>query len=205
MVNGRSRIAGCGLNLPVDRRCQRERLGFGISRLRLGVSRLASPARKGFTLLEILLALALIALLAGVLISGSADLIGDKPTTPEEVFWKAVQRARSGALSGERDVRLSFDAKDKAFVLDDGVKPQTLPVPPMRDLTVDLLAAQGGNSSILIGGEVVDSKVIPYVTFYADGTCTPFRVQFRAGGPARVIGIDPWTCARVLPRPEGSS
>ncbi|MEI7551665.1 MAG: GspH/FimT family pseudopilin [Verrucomicrobiota bacterium] len=164
-----------------------------------------AAARRGFTLLEILLALALIALLSGVLISGSAQLLANRPTTPEEVFWAAVQQARAAALKTEREVRLSFDPKDQNFVLDDGAARQVLPVPPTRDLTVDLLAAQASRGSVLIGGDVVDTQTIPYATFYTDGTCTPFRVQFRTGGAARLLTLDPWTCARVLPRPEGGS
>jgi prepilin-type N-terminal cleavage/methylation domain-containing protein len=144
----------------------------------------------GFTLLEIMLALALIAL--------------DKPVSPEDVFWRAVQQARKSALTNERDVRLSFTAKDLAFVLDDGTASQSLPVPSSRDLTVNFLSAQAGGASVLIGGEVVDAQTIPFVTFYVDGTCSPFRVQFRGTGAARILAIDPWTCAKVLPRVEGT-
>ena len=39
----------------------------------------------------------------------------------------------------------------------------------------------------------------PQVIFYPDGTCTPFRVQFRMPDRASVLTIDPWTCAEVLP------
>ncbi|MDB6093453.1 MAG: hypothetical protein JWM32_1015 [Verrucomicrobia bacterium] len=164
----------------------------------------ASPAGAGFTLLEILLALALMALLAGVLVSGSAHLIGDKPSTAEDVFWKAMQQGRKGALTSERDVRLNFDPKEKNFVLDDGVSTQLLAVPPAKDLTVDFLSAQAGRGLVLIGGEAVDAQTVPFVTLYADGTCTPFRVQFRKGGPAHILAIDPWTCAQVLPKVEGT-
>ena len=72
----------------------------------------------------------------------------------------------------------------------------------MRELTVDFLSAQPGQSSVLIGGELVDTKTVPAVTFYPDGTCSPFRAQFRAGGAAKVLSIDPWTCAQVLPKVE---
>ncbi|HNC24879.1 MAG TPA: GspH/FimT family pseudopilin [Opitutaceae bacterium] len=162
-------------------------------------------ANRAFTLLEVILAVALLALLAGVLVSGSADLIGDKPVTAEDVFWKATLRARSAALNGEREVRLSFDAKDKVFVLDDGVAPQKLTLPPGRDANVDFLAGQAAGNSILVGGELMESKPIAYVTFYPDGTCTSFRVQFRSGATARVVAIDPWTCAKILPPSDGSS
>lgn len=158
----------------------------------------------GFTLLEILLAIALMGLLAAVLVTGSVNLLSEKPATPEAVFWQAVQQSRALALTIEREVRLSFDPKLQAFVLDDGASPQTLPVPAVRELTVDFLSAQAGLSSVLIGGELVDTKTVSAVTFYPDGTCSPFRAQFRSGGAARVLSIDPWTCAQVLPRVEGT-
>ena len=161
-------------------------------------------ATRAFTLLEILLALALMGLLAAVLVSGSARLIGDQPVTPEDVFRKAVQQARAAALNNEREIRLSFDRKEFAFVLDDGVTPTSLAVPPNHDLTVDFLSAQAGGSSVLIGGNLVDTKTVPFVTFYPDGTCSAFRVQFRSGGPVHVLAFDPWTCAPVLPRPEAT-
>ncbi|MBS0662063.1 MAG: prepilin-type N-terminal cleavage/methylation domain-containing protein [Verrucomicrobia bacterium] len=160
---------------------------------------------RAFTLLEIILAIAVLALLAGVLVSASADLIGDKPVSAEDVFWKATQRARAAALNGEHEVRLSFEPKDKVFILDDGVTPQKLALPPGRDAEVDFLAGQATGNSILVGGELMESKPIPFVTFYPDGTCSSFRVQFRAGNSARVVAIDPWTCAKILPPTDGGS
>ena len=159
---------------------------------------------RAFTLLEILLAIALMGLLAAVLVTGGANLLSDKPATPEAVFWKAVQQSRASALTVEHEVRLSYDSKNQAFVLDDGSSPLTLPVPAVRELTVDFLAAAPGQSSVLIGGELVDTKTVPAVTFYPDGTCSPFRAQFRSGGAARVLSIDPWTCAQVLPRADAT-
>jgi hypothetical protein len=120
------------------------------------------------------------------------------------VFWKAVRQSRQASLTAEREVRLSYDSKGQTFVLDDGAARQSLPVPATRDLAVDFLSAQPGAASVLIGGELVDTRTVPAVTFYPDGTCSPFRVQFRAGGAAHVLAIDPWTCAQVLPRAEAS-
>jgi general secretion pathway protein H len=160
--------------------------------------------RGAFTLLEILLAIALMGLIAAVLVTGGTEMLSDKPATPEAVFWKAVQRSRLAALSAEREVRLAYDPKTQAFVVDDGVTPQSLPVPVTKELTVDFLSAQPGQSSVLIGGELVDTKTIPAVSFYPDGTCAPFRAQFRTGGAAHVLAIDPWTCAPVLTRAEAT-
>ena len=157
-----------------------------------------------FTLLEILLALALIGLLAGALVTISVRLTDAKPATPEAVFWEAVTEARKSALKHEQEERLSFDDKEKQFVLaPDG---KTFAVPKAtHELTVDFLLAQSDNgSSVLIGGQLVDTKTVPSVTFFADGTCTPFRLQIRTDGPAKLLAIDPWTCAPVLPPKDGN-
>jgi prepilin-type N-terminal cleavage/methylation domain-containing protein len=176
----------------------------------------ARPPRRAFTLLEILLVLALLALLLGATVNVSAHLIGDKSLTADDVFWKALNAARKQALMSQQDVRLSFDVKTKSFVIDANAGPQTgadasaqastgpgpgaqtFPVPSSDKLTVDFLSADKSNSSVLIGGEMLETGSMPFVTFYSDGTCSPFRVQFHLTGTARIIAIDPWTCAEVL-------
>lgn len=152
----------------------------------------------GFTLLEILLAIALIGLLSAAMVSGVAQLVDSKPKSPVEVFWEAAHAARRAALKSEIETRLSYDSKDKQFVVTDIQGVQKFPVVAERELTIDLLHAQSSGGSILIAGELMDTKTLPFVSFYADGTCMPFRVQFHTTGPANVIGIDPWTCAPVL-------
>lgn len=155
---------------------------------------------RAFTLLEILLAVALIGILGAAMVSIAPRLASDKSQTPQEIFWEATRTARRAALKNETEVRLTFDSKEKAFVVEGGEGVQKFPVPQTRDLTIDLLQAQStGGSSILIGGQLVDTQTLPAVSFYPDGTCTPFRVQFRTTGPAHILSIDPWTCALVLP------
>ena len=157
-------------------------------------------AARGFTLLEVLLTLALIGLLAGVLITGAVYLTDDKPVTPEDVFWKAVMETRREALLSGRDVRLRFVKKDKAHALvsSGAGTEQRYPFENVEELTVDFLSTQKSSSAILIRGQLVETQTLPYVTFYGDGTCSPFRAQFRTGGAARSVAIDPWTCAPVL-------
>lgn len=161
------------------------------------------PGRaRAFTLLEILLALALIGLLSAALVSGSSRLIDGQPKSPADIFWLAARTSRRSALKTDRDTRLSYDAKEKRFVVDDGQKQENFPVKGPRELTIDLLHAESTGGSILIGGQLMDTRTLPFVTFYADGTCTPFRVQFRTTGPAQIVAIDPWTCAEVLVQPK---
>jgi general secretion pathway protein H len=168
----------------------------------------SGPAGRAFTLLEILLALAIIGLLSAVLIGGSARLLSDRPVTVADVFWKAVQTARKAALQHERDVQLRYvedREKGRQFVVVDGADNWEFPVPPTaltNDFAVDFLSTQKGGNMILLGGVLVETQPVKSVTFYSDGTCTPFRLQVLRNGAASTIAIDPWTCAPVLLPPD---
>ena len=153
---------------------------------------------RGFTLLEIVLAVAVIGLMATVVIGVSAHLLSEAPRDPEAVFWRACQEARKAALDKGGDVRLAFDDKAKAFVLS-GALSEAFAIPAAEeDFGVELLSGQEGGPSALVGGVLVSTQMVPYVTFFSDGTCVPFRVQIRSRGGVHVISIDPWTCAQVL-------
>ncbi|MEO7414564.1 MAG: hypothetical protein ABIZ81_14530 [Opitutaceae bacterium] len=165
------------------------------------------PARmEAFTLLEILLALGLIALMATILIGGSVRVLGEKPASVDDVFWKATREARKIALETGRDARLAFvDDREhgKRFVIDDSMAPQVFPLVTAVDLSVTLLPpAKSGSAGVFAVG-LGDAPTLPFATFYADGTCTAFRVQVRLGPSTRMLTIDPWTCAPVLPAEGG--
>lgn len=165
-----------------------------------------SAITRAFTLLEMLLALALIALLAGALIGGSSALLAEKPSSAEDVFWSTVQAARKAALGAQQDVSLRYDEKAKAFTLtrpDVGVI-GSFPLPnPPADLMVEFLSTQRTGGLILLGGTVVETEPLTGgVTFYSDGTCTAFRLQIRVNGGAHILAIDPWTCSPVIAPPK---
>jgi general secretion pathway protein H len=163
--------------------------------------------RSAFTLIEILLVLALIGFLASVLVMGSVRLMSGQAPTPEEVFWKAVAGARRMALVSGKDVQLQFFTEkekdrdkepERALVATGPGRSERFPFVAANNLTVDFLSPQKGKSAMLIRGQLIQTQTMPSVTFYGDGTCSPFTVQFRTDGPARTLSIDPWTCARVL-------
>ncbi len=165
----------------------------------------ATGERGGFTLVEILLALALIALLSTIFISGTNSLLAGSAPTPDEQFWKACGDARKEALEEQKNVLLTFDTKTRGFLLNDGAHQKTVPVTGPDDLAIDFHPAQSDSSSMaLVGGTLVDTQPLASVTFYDDGTCTPFRVQIRTAGGAHLLSIDPWTCAPELPKSDAT-
>jgi prepilin-type N-terminal cleavage/methylation domain-containing protein len=154
--------------------------------------------RAGFTLIEILLVVALIGLVGWIFIGGSAALMTNKES-PDDQFWKATAAARKEALEEGRSVVMTFDTKAKGFAINDGNQRKVLPVVGADDLVIDFHPVQSdSSSSVLIGGTLVETEPLAAVTFYNDGTCTPFRVQIRANGAAHILSVDPWTCAQVL-------
>lgn len=154
--------------------------------------------KKAFTLIEILLAVALLGLLSAAMVSVATGLVDNRAKSPDDVFWEAARTARRSALTSEKEVRLSYDSQEKEFVLAGGAGGQKFPVAGTPGLTIDFLHAQSSGGSILLGGQLVDTQTLASVSFFPDGTCSPFRVQFRTTGPARIVAIDPWTCAQVL-------
>jgi prepilin-type N-terminal cleavage/methylation domain-containing protein len=160
-----------------------------------------SGARAGFTLLEVLVVIALIGLLTGVLVVGSSRLLGDRPKSPAELFWSAVSQARKTALQQNRSVRLSLDSATQEFLaVMDGAASVRLPFVPKETAELDFLPPKSpsGASSILIAGDLVETQTLAAVTFYGDGTCAPFRAQLKTRNQVHILEIDPWTCAPLL-------
>ena len=160
----------------------------------------STSRRGGFTLLEVLITLALIALLTGVLVVGGNSMLADRPKTPEELFWSMVTEVRKDALFNNRDVRVSLDKEKGEFVaLSQGVETRLSFVPKETSELEFLAPKTSGNfSAILIAGQLVETQTIPFVTFYSDGTCSPFRVQLKNRTGVKALEIDPWTCAPML-------
>lgn len=151
-------------------------------------------------MLEVLITIALIALLTGGLVVSTNRLLGDRPKSPEQLFWAAVGEARKDALLNNHDVRFTLDTKTHEFIASAaGVETRHAFV-PNEIAEFDFLAPKsaGASSAILIGGQLVETQTIPVVTFYGDGTCSPFRAQIKSRNGARVLEIDPWTCAPML-------
>ncbi len=159
-------------------------------------------SERAFTLLEVLITVALIGLLTGILVGGSMAMVRERPSTGEEVLRTAIRQARRYAVENLREVRVRYDAKEKVFVASTRDGEKRFPVEFPGELKVDFLPTIK-SSSVLLGGEVLETSSMPFITFYPDGGCSPFRAQLRTGGPARIVSIDPWTCAFAMDEGSG--
>jgi prepilin-type N-terminal cleavage/methylation domain-containing protein len=159
--------------------------------------------RSAFTLLEVLMVLALLGLMSGLFITAARSFTDERSRTAEDVFWQMVRESRKRALLTGQPVRVTYVAplkdEDAALVMTaDGVE-ERLSFTGMGNVKMDFLSRDKTRSSILVGGQAIETQTVPAVTFYGDGTCTPFRVQIRTNANAvRTLSIDPWTCAEVL-------
>jgi len=57
--------------------------------------------RAAFTLIEVMVVIALLGGLAAILAYGASQILRDRGTSAEEVFWEAIGQAREYALLNE--------------------------------------------------------------------------------------------------------
>jgi len=177
---------------PVIRRAlpaaQRGTSGFSTAR-----------AAQGFTLIEIMVVIALLGGLAAILVLAASRALLDRADSPKDVFWGMVGEVRKYALHNEVDVTLSFDAEDQVFRASSRGQERAFPVPLDQPIELDFLGGAVGEQTVLIGGQLVETNVIDQIMFFSDGTCLPFRARLAMEGrPDMLFEIDPWTCAPIL-------
>lgn len=155
---------------------------------------------RGFTLVEVLLVLALLALFAAVFIPGVNSMLAQmNERGPEQLAGEAVVAARTEALETGRSVELAYDADKRQLVWGAAaVRSDALPA----GVLLELLPVESGGT-ILLGGELTEAQEpLKRVRFFPDGTCEPFRLRVKIGETKpRLLLVDPWTCA-LSPAPE---
>jgi type II secretion system protein H len=153
------------------------------------------PPRRGFTLVEVLLVLALMALLASLLVPGVNSMLrAMDERAPEQLAAEAVLAARAAALESGRTVELRYDKDGRAFVWG---PPDARSAALPAGTVAELLPAEAGGA-VLLGGVLTETAApLRRVRFFPDGTCDPFRLRLRESEAAapRVLVADPWTCA----------
>lgn len=155
----------------------------------------ARPECRAFTLLEVVLAIALLGLLGGLFISGGSDLFRARERTATDVFWQAVQAARLQAVQEDVTVLLRFDEKKLRLVWNSAAASHELDWPGKN---LEFLPVEQ-NDTILLGGQLAGTSRLTVVRFHADGGVDRFRAQLTdASGQITRLDLDPWTCAPVL-------
>jgi type II secretory pathway pseudopilin PulG len=137
----------------------------------------------GFTLLEIIMVIALLGLMIALVIGGTVSVLETKGIDAERLALQAIAEARKQAVATGQVVVLSSDPLGKFTEAGHNQ-------PAVRFLPLET------NDAALVGGNLVEES-LPLVRFYADGTCDPFRLEFTERGSRRMLTIDSWTCTAV--------
>ncbi len=157
----------------------------------------AVRARRAFTVLEVILALALLGLVAGLFITGGNDLFRARQRTPADIFWEAVQAARLQAVQEDVVVTMRYDEKNQLLLWSGPVAGAGRSLAwPGKNLE---FLPEESKDAILLGGQVVGTGALPAVRFHPDGTTDRFRVQLTdAEGRVSRLELDPWTAAPIV-------
>lgn len=162
----------------------------------------------GFSLIEILLVLALLALLAGVVVASSEALFsgfGDPPL--DQQLRKAVREARFHAAREKEVTYLSFSWETGDFVIS-GESGATLLTQesghPGEDpeLTVRFFHLQPAKGLPRYSFETPDRRETPRVGFHPDRSSTPFLVELRYGNEFSEHRYDPFSDAEIEEDPS---
>lgn len=149
------------------------------------------PLRAAFTLMEVLLVLALFALFGALFIGGATNLLGaSREQSPEDALLSLFQTVRRQAVIEGRTIEVVAVENGAAFVWGEA---ETLILPEREGVSVRLIKPEL-DQAVLLGGQLEETP-LERLRFYADGTCDPVRVQIHRGQTRRVAVIDPWTCA----------
>lgn len=144
---------------------------------------LPAPHGTGFTLLELLVVVAILALLVAVvppLVSGAIPGAELKSATRE--LAAALRYARSQAITYGRDVTLQLDVKSRRYAITGVNRDFALPA----DLDISVYGAASESPDKLTGG----------IRFFADGSSTGGRITVASAGRAYQVDVD-WLLGRV--------
>lgn len=156
---------------------------------------IGNKAKKGFSLIEIIIVVALIALIGGLMAINAQSILrglGEEPV--EDLLRKAVREARFQAAYLKDSARLAWDEEESSFRITSatGSVISTFPVesnPEEVEITFEqILPFEGLNRS-----RMSNTIEIGSVTFRPDRSSTPFQVRIEVGRDSFTQRYDPFS------------
>lgn len=157
-------------------------------------------ARGGFTLLEVLIALGLCAIVSGLWVAGAAGLMrGAAREEPEDLLLDQVQRLRRLAVERGAPVELLLldDGDRLAWGEDPG---DTLALPNTEERRARLVGPET-EGLVLLGG-IAQAAPLSRLVFHPDGTMDRARLETLRNGRVAFLELDPLTCAPLPAAPS---
>jgi len=152
--------------------------------------------RAAFTLIEVLLAVAILGFVSFLFLNSAADFFRAKELRADDIFWQGVTAARQLALETNQTVTFRYDRDKHVVVWMAGPETSHTLAFPGKTLEFLPVTQQG---TVLIGGQLTETTEITRIRFYPDGGCDAFRAQLTDAADRRmVLLIDPWTCAPMV-------
>ena len=152
--------------------------------------------RRGFSLIELIIVIALIALVGGMIVVNAEAMLrglGEEPV--ERILHKAVREARFQAAYLKEPTQVRYDEETLSFVLDTQTGSRLnawstgLGENSSLDVIFEQILPQEGLTRVL-NEETVE---IPVVTFRPDRSSTPFQVTFDLGREEFTQRYDPFS------------
>jgi general secretion pathway protein H len=143
----------------------------------------------GFSLLELLVALALIAVLLAVAVPALVLPPSVGLRSAADLVATGLRQARQTAMRDQHPVALLMDVEAHILQVEGGRRLRALP----RDVQVELYTAQGELLGAGRGG----------IRFYPDGSSTGGRVTLSHRGLRTEVGVE-WLTGRIRVREDGA-
>lgn len=155
-------------------------------------------ARGGFTLLEVLIALGLCAIVSALWVAGAAGMMrGAAREEPEDMLLDKLQALRRLAVERGTTVELVLlDEGDRLSWGDEAGDSLALPNTEERRARLVGPATEG---LVLLGG-VAQAAPLSRLLLYPDGTIDRARVETLRNGRTSFLELDPLTCAPLPAR-----